>query len=353
MFEARRAVSGFSLKWLPRFSTVSKVAVFFSAVFAFSCFLTAAGKGKSGGKGKDKGGDVTADLRRGISAWSYKQDKAIVAKIKAYNKKAKPENRFRYFFPYTGSLSFSSKGKGSIYYDPKKDSFYSRPLRKDVKMFPIVDARDDKKKFRDWSDAQYKKFAGEVADKIIKDRSAAGAQVDIEPFHPSHLPFYKHLKEALNAKGKILTMFVGAKKDPLLAEVFNSCDILVLSGYDGSGENPGPNKYKKVLTRNLARLRRVAKATGGKYMVGIPAAASWGEYEYVNEKNGKKNDTGHKQVEYVKASLEALKTVEDDPNYLGIALWVMSRIREKDDPKAKGKQPNYIREDIWKLLEKH
>ena len=315
-------------------------------VFAFSTLVVL---GRSGGKGSAK------KLPKGISAWSYaKQDKDVVQAVKDYNKKAKPDNRFRYFFPYTGSLDFNGKGKAGIYYNVDRSSYYKR-MGKDVMLLPIIDARDDKKKFRGWSDAEYKKLAQEVAAKIIKDRSAAGAQVDIEPFHPSHLPFYKHLREELNAKGKILTMFVSIKKDNVMLDVFKSCDILVLSGYDSAGENPGPAKYKKVLARNLSKLRRLAKEAGGKYMVGIPVAASWGEYEYkIDKKSGKRTDTKYKQVDYVKASLEVLKKeVESDPNYIGMALWVLSRVRKKDDPKAKGHQPDYIRDEVWKLLEKH
>ena len=294
------------------------------------------------------------NLPKGISAWSYHLDKKLGAKVKEHNKKAKPQTKFTYFFPYAGSLEFKKGSRtASISYNAQKTSAYARALPKGVLLMPIVDARDDKKAFCGWSDKEYADLAEKVAEQIVKDRHAAGAQVDVEPFNPSHLPFYKHLKEALNKKGKVLTMFAGIRKGAVMKQIFDACDIFVFSGYDGSGQNPGPEKYKASLTRKVARLQKLAHAVGGKYMVGIPAAASWGEYEYVIDKHGEKTVTGHKQAEYVKASIEVLKEYDGKPEYIGMSLWVMSHVATKDDPKAKGNQPNFVRPEVWDLLEKY
>jgi len=313
------------------------LALLFSALFA-----------EGGGK------TVQKKLPRGMSAWSYHFNRDVGSRIKKHNKAAKnPIMRFSYFFPYVGSLSFKSSGHDAgISYKKAKTSDCAKALPRGIWVLPIIDARDDKKYFRGWTDDEYKTLALSVAKEIIKDRKAAGAQVDIEPFNASHLPFYKHLKEALNAKGKILTMFVGMHSPQVMAEIFKSCDILVFSGYDGAGRNPGPAKYGKTLKRNLAKLQKLAEQTGGKYMVGIPAAASWGEYEYTIGKSGKKVVTGYKQIDYARTSLDAIKPYESKKEFLGISLWVLSHVREKDDPKAKGNQPDYIRPAVWKLLEK-
>jgi hypothetical protein len=222
---------------------------------------------------------------------------------------------------------------------------------------PIFDARTDAVEFDGWTDEQYRAAAREVAKRIIEDPHAAGVQVDIEPFRPGHLPFYRHLREMLNAAGKYSTMFVGPKERELLARIFQSCDIVVMSGYDLNEEGSDLSTYRARMKEGVTLFQQVAEETGGHYLVGIPAAASWGEYEYLVDQDGKRTETGIKQEEFVRAALEVVKVYQDRPQYLGTSLWHMSNpekdFEEPDKVTELTKFPNVIRESVWRMLERY
>ena len=298
-------------------------------------------------------------LPRGLSAWSYSYDEGVATKIRSFNSQAKSNLQFKYFFPYAGSLGFNlKKREAKLYYKPTTTSDrYADSLPPGTFIMPIIDARADHKEFSDWTDEQYKAAALKVAAAIIKDSRAIGVQIDIEPFAEAHLPFYKYLRTQLNAHGKYSTMFVGPKNEQLMTKLFEACDILVLSGYDLNGENTGVAKYKKLLGNAVARVQKLASQTQGKYMVGIPAAASWGEYEYaVDKRGGNRIETGVKQDDYVQAALSVLKDYNKSPEFLGISLWQLSKMRATDDADKvtkRTKMPDYIRPSVWTLLENY
>jgi len=220
---------------------------------------------------------------------------------------------------------------------------------------PIVDGRADKGEFSGWTDEQYREAARKVAKHIIDDPHAAGVQIDIEPFRPDHLPFYRHLTEMLNAEGKYCTMFVGPKRRDLLTRIFQSCNVVVMSGYDLNGEGMELEAYRAAMKGSLARFQQVAEETGGQYMIGIPAAASWGEFEYIAGGDSERTETGVKQEEYVRAALDAVKPYHECPQYIGVSLWHMSDpekdLEEPEKASRRTKFPNIIRESVWKLLE--
>jgi hypothetical protein len=196
-----------------------------------------------------------------------------------------------------------------------------------------------------------------VARHIIEDPNAVGVQIDIEPFKPDHLPFYRHLTEMLNAEGKFCTMFVGPRDKELLTRIFESCDIVVMSGYDLNGEGMDLTSYRTSMKGAVARMQEVAEETGRHYMVGIPAAASWGEYEYIAGGEGERIETGFKQEEYVRAALDAVKPYLDKPEYVGLSLWHMSDpekdAEEPEKATRRTKFPNIIRESVWEMLERY
>jgi hypothetical protein len=299
----------------------------------------------------------TVKLEKGISAWNYGYSDANAEKILEFNKKALPNLRFKYLFPYGGSLGFNPKTRtAEIWYNSEKNSNRFAEKLPELHMMPIIDARADKGEFNGWSDEEYRRAALQTAEVIINDRNAAGVQIDIEPFHPDHLPYYRNLKEALNKKGKYCTMFVGNKHPDLMRKIFQSCDIVILSGYDVNGDGTPLKKYRKAFKGAITRLDKIAKETKGKYMVGIPAAASWGEWEYIVDSKGKIiKRSGFKQEEYVKVCLDIVKNYKGSPEFLGLSLWQLS-VGEKDEPlkvKKETKFPNYIRESIWERLEKY
>ena len=209
------------------------------------------------------------------------------------------------------TLSYSSR---------KVSDLYAKGLPPGALIMPIIDARADKKEFNNWTDAQYQAAALKVAAAIDKDSHAAGVQIDIEPFAEGHLPFYQDLRKELNAHGKYTTMFVG------------------------------PGNLMSV----MERVQRVAAKTHGKYMVGIPAAASWGEYEYTVDRDGHNRvETGNRQEDYVRAALAVLRDYQKSPEFLGLSLWQLSKTQDADEPEqalGHSKFPDYIRPSVWQIL---
>jgi hypothetical protein len=297
-------------------------------------------------------------LPRGISTWVYRYSEGVARQVKRFNEKAAPEVRFRYFFPYGGSPSFdASNRRVTMHYRDRTSRAYSEALPRDVLLMPIVDARNDNGAFDGWTEEEYQEAARQVAQCILDDPNAAGVQIDIEPFQREHLPFYAHLRELLNAKGKYCTMFVGPWDRETMKRVFASCDIVVISGYDLNGEGISLPRYEQALREGLARVQSAAEEVGGRYLVGIPAAASWGEYEYLAGGGIERKETGVKQEEYVRAALDVIAPLRKHPEYLGLSLWHMSDPEtEQERPEAATsptKFPDGIRPSVWKMLEEY
>jgi hypothetical protein len=298
---------------------------------------------------------ATKPLPKGISTWAYRYAEGMVKQVKRFNEQASPDMRFRYYFAYGLAVDFDKeKRKINTHYRADTIGAYAKALPSDVLLMPIVDGRTDEGQFEGWTEAEYQEGARAVAQLVLEDPNAKGVQVDIEPFSPGQLPFFRALREALNAKGKYSTIFVGPWDEETMKLVFASCDAVVLSGYDLNGEGHSPESYRKALERGLARVQKAAEASGGRYLVGIPAAASWGEFEYAAGGDTERKEGGGKQEEYVKAALEAVKPYRQKPECLGLSLWHMSDTEtDREDPeKAKPgtKFPNLIRESVWKLL---
>ncbi len=343
-----------------------------SRVLRFSEALTAAGigSGKQGsdapvpspgtaGPDKDEEDAVKLDpMPKGISTWVYRYSDGVSRQVHEFNSRALPHLRFRYFFAYGGWVGFPEpKGRADIRYSTEASSAYAKTLPPGTLIMPIIDGRTEEAQFDGWTEAQYRDAARQAADYIIGDPNAAGVQIDIEPFRPDHLPFYRHLRAMLNAEGKYCTMFVGPKRKELLTRIFESCDIVVMSGYDLNGEGMDLSAYRASMAGAVARMEQAAEETGGHYMVGIPAAASWGEYEYTAGGEGGRTETGVKQEEYVQAALDAVKPYHESPHFIGLSLWHMSDpekdFEEPEKATRRRKFPNIIRESVWRMLENY
>ena len=297
-------------------------------------------------------------LPRGLATWVYQYKDGVARQVKRFNGRARPELRFRYFFPYAGSPSFDGLGKRiTMRYDGTATRAYAQALPRGILLMPIVDGSNDDRAFDGWTEEQYREAARQVAQPVLDDPNAAGVQIDIEPFSPAHLPFYRHLRGLLNAKGKYCTMFVGAWDKDTLMGIFASCDVVVISGYDLDGEAISLPRYQQAMRGALARVEQAAQAAGGRYLVGIPAAASWGEYEYLAGGGAERKETGVKQEEYVRAALDAVRPYRKCPQYLGLALWHMSDPETAhEQPEAvtsPTKFPNVIRPSVWEMLEQY
>lgn len=292
-------------------------------------------------------------LPRGISAWTYKYDEKCVAQIRAHNATAPDDAKFRYLFPYAGSIEVRADRTFDTSWSPDVPARYAAALGPDIMLLPIFDGRQDEKQFNGWSAAEYRAAAAAVAARILSDSNAAGVQIDIEPFHPDHLPFYEELGRLLREKGKLMTGFIGGgKPDDVLQRMYTACDIVVLSGYDY--EQPDPDRYGAALERHLVKCHAKATTTGTLTMVGIPAAGSWAEHEYTGVmENGAcvRKETGFTQPQWLTGALNAVKAHERDATHLGVALWVLTGAPPMQPGECRlSYQPDYIRPECWALL---
>jgi hypothetical protein len=257
----------------------------------------------------------------------------------------------------------SGEKKYSSSYSRENTAAYARTLPPGILQLSIVDGRNDNGAFDRFTEDEYRQMAEEVARPVLEDSAAAGIHIDIEPFRAAHMPFYRHLRRILNAKGKLTSMFVGFVNDATMTQIFESCDIVVLSGYDIGCEH-SLSCYMSTLEQGVARAQKIAVATGGHYLVGIPASTSWGEYEYTAGNGCSRRSTGVSQEAYVRAATGVICAHKDDPQCLGASLWSMSDPgKDKEDPDndkcSEGswryvdgccKQPTVIRETVWNLL---
>jgi len=305
---------------------------------------------------KEKTMDLSS-LPKGLSGWVYRYREGVAKQITLFSSFALPKLRFAYLFPYGGSIGFpGEKGTAEVSYRGTQSAAYAEALPPGLLIMPIVDGRTDGGEFDGWTDEQYAAAARLVADKVIADPNAAGVQVDIEPFDPGQLPFYRHLTEDLNAAGKVSTMFVGPWNDEVLARIFDSCDVVVMSGYDVAGEGSSLDAYSRAMQAAVPRFQQMAEKTGKRYMIGIPAAASWGEFEFEVGGDAPRVDTGVRQEQYVQAALDAVKPFLDSPQYIGLSLWHLSDPDLVESPDAvteRTKFPAAIPPSVWKMLEQY
>ncbi len=290
----------------------------------------------------------------GISAWTYGFDDARVRQILDHNLTAAPARRFRYLFPYAGSVELGREGRFTTSWKAEVAARYAAALPPDILLLPIFDGRQDEKQFNGWTPVQYEALARDVAAKVLADPHAAGIQVDIEPFHDDHLPFYEALGALLRAQGRLMTGFIApTRPEATLRRMYAACDIVVLSGYDF--EQPNPAAYGAALAHALERAHRIAVETAGHTLVGVPAAGSWAEHEYTGIVEGgtcRRQETGFTQPDWLRAALGAVALREQDDDFLGMALWVLSGRTEGAPRECRlGDQPDYIGPECWRLLQ--
>ncbi len=293
-------------------------------------------------------------LPRGGSAWTYDFSPGRVDQIRRHDAAAAPARRFAYLFPYAGSVEVDAVHRRvQVSYKPDTVAAYVQALGPGIRMLPIVDGRQDQGEFNGWSATEYAAAADAVADRLLADHNAAGVQIDIEPFHPDHIPFYAALGARLRKAGKLTTGFMGPGRPPAVLEaMYRACDVVVLSGYDFGLETPAA--YTAALDAALGRCHAVAVSVGGHSMVGVPAGASWGEHEYHGTlENGRctRKDSGFTQTAWLAAALAAYAKHEHDATMVGLAFWNLTDQPAGPRPDClRGDQPDYISDGAWELL---
>ena len=260
-------------------------------------------------------GDGGGGAERGLSAWVYENRQEWAEAMNAYDATVQEEQRLSYLFPYAGGAEISggTYGSQSVWFDSAVIDYYAA-LLPGTRMLPIFDSADGNN-FAGWSDADQRKFAGDVADQLLASANITGAQIDIEPFHVEHLPFYDELGQRLHSEGKTLTVFTGASS----GDIYTIADVVVLSGYDLGITPVTPTEYTTVLNNLVGVALQSASAAGARLMVGVPITASW--EEYATQTGTCDHDTGYTQDAWFAAALAAVCPHTSHASYLGLSLW--------------------------------
>jgi len=287
----------------------------------------------------------------GLSAWEYSGNlKLHSEQVSAHDARAPADRKFRYFFPYAGWAGFyGSTAEDMLFSYHKEVACAFQAELPGVNVWVTVDARQDNREFNDWTPEEYDLAAGRIADAVLADPCAHGVHVDIEPFHPSHQPFYASLRDRLTKGGKLTSLF--AHGEWATPEMLASVDLFVVSGYDALGSPSDPTQFGPYLDRQLGNLAANAKKVEGHYMLGIPASASWGEWERTQGPDCPDGEiSGHTMGEYLAGVMEAYCAHRADPRFLGMSLWAMGREPDAECTRGCCRYPTEVTAEAWTTL---
>ena len=209
--------------------------------------------------------------------------------------------------------------------------------------------------FNDLSPAMAQAFADKVAETVCSDPAVNGIEFDLEPFNVSQdngqYRFYLRIAEdfassaqgcvdAAHPKGRFFGIFgsanalrPGTDSSTRVAEILTAhangywIDPLYDLSSDPSGQRTSVDDYLRIATAHAGNMAQWAKALGVKYQFGIPAAASYHEFQDCSGSAcaGAAAPTNG-QVDYATAALQAIEAsgARSDDNYLGTVLWAWS-----------------------------
>lgn len=292
---------------------------------------------------------------KGAATWVYDErfgevEAAWANDISAFNLEAPECSRLTTIFAYGGSLEWYASGvtPGQTYFPEANQraarAYASVPGVTDVIL--VVDGRMDVAEswapdLRQLTTAQLQAWATDTAALYCAHDVVSGVQLNLEPlsgqFLPSVIAFVARLSLELRSSdacvtaehphGRSISAFGAAAAATLdMWAALGSNGFFVLSGYDLSAEPAGEpsavTEYAPRFNAELEAMLSSATASGGKFMVGIPAAASAHEFASHTTEAGEQIE-GTAQVEYVRVALKALadKGVAESPYFLGAAVW--------------------------------
>lgn len=214
--------------------------------------------------------------------------------------------------------------------------------------------------FNSLSRNQAAAFAAKVARRVCTDNAVGGVEFDLEPLTVSRKSgqfyFYTSIaKDFASEKmgcvdrkyphGRFFSIFTVANRiAPHTASARHVGEImhtanngyLIDALYDLSSTPPGHQTplatYKRLVQREVRRMRRWSSRIGVKYQLGLPAAASAHEFAMCRgprchlASNMLRKDNKDMQLAYIKADVAAIRdnNVQSDPGFLGISLWAWS-----------------------------
>lgn len=191
------------------------------------------------------------------------------------------------------------------------------------------------------ADAELADWARAIAARVCAVDVVDGVQLDLEPLQWSNLgPFLSlvtRLSIALREpacisdaypSGRAVSAFGGAVfATRSMWRALGPNGYYVVSGYDLATSSDGassPDEYARKLSVDLDTIVLSAGRNDGRFMVGIPAAASTKEFASSRRVDTGEVIRGHAQIGYVLAALQVLeaKRLAANPgSFLGTAVW--------------------------------
>lgn len=182
------------------------------------------------------------------------------------------------------------------------------------------------------------KLADALATQIWSDDNLRGAQVDIEPFDASQVPFYEQLSKNLLGenpnipksnpdKPRYFTLFAGA--NGLSAEVWKALGpngFFTMSGYDlgggGAGVASQPTDFGDIFESQVQKVIDSAETSDGYFRVAVPCAAATTEFDKYTPEKGQPV-TGYPQIQYIDEAIKRMNclNLQSNSRFLGISIW--------------------------------
>eukprot|EP01113_Clastostelium_recurvatum_P028003 TRINITY_DN3392_c0_g1_i2.p1 TRINITY_DN3392_c0_g1~~TRINITY_DN3392_c0_g1_i2.p1 ORF type:complete len:359 (+),score=87.02 TRINITY_DN3392_c0_g1_i2:28-1104(+) len=301
-------------------------------------------------------------LPRGTGTWVYDEKNGQTAmwaqNLTGFNTRtSKPIN---IVFSYGGDMEYypGSSNPYQTYFSAESQEAamaYSK-VPGVQSIITVVDGRMDGG--QDWSPdlskltpVQLQTWANVTAATYCNNVLVSGIQIDLEPFRPPYeaatLVFLKQLAANLISEtfgcvnswwptGRSISVFMFAEAaTEVVFSALGPNGFVIVSGYDLSTAPPGtpltPQQYRTNLDAAIKTILTSARAYNGKFMLGIPAAASTHEFTtYVDQDTGivKQGYPMYSATadSYIVEAYGAIKAnnLTSTAAYLGEALWGFS-----------------------------
>lgn len=270
--------------------------------------------------------------------------------------RARPCSAIQHIFAYGGSIEYYAA------LDPPRRTYLPTPNLEAAAAYArttgveavtlVIDGHtggadgDGGIRLRERSAAQLGAWAAELAGRVCSMSYVDGLQLDLEPLDAPSLPAFTTFVSQLSARlrappctddahpaGRSLGAFGSARHaNWRMWRALGPNGYYVVSGYDlpmraedGSWTAPNtPESYARALEAEVETIVREAGKAEGKFVLGLPAAATRFEFERRVRADGVDEAGGAtSQVAFVRAALAvvAAKGLDANPAYLGAALW--------------------------------
>jgi len=295
-------------------------------------------------------------IAAGRTAWCYDDPAKNIVDVQLFNASMTNDaQKLRALFVYAGSIDFTD-GKPTFSFNKQQLIPYLREFSSSqVQIVPNIDAFSAGAELV--SDCDWKIIATRIVvtmELFIAETAELGIErpygyhFNIEPHVPSLHKLYSAIKTATN-RNLLQTMPVSVSTSVMSAQTFKYCDCVVFMIYDLIAVNTrAANRLSRYRNEFRGVLRKAATsaelAAHAKLIAGIPAAATFAEYEHRTRTDVLPAPSGAPlQSDFVTVALEEIERLRDiygenqfkeNARFLGECLWAF-----KSDTLATRKKP--------------